>query len=144
FLEYRGSYQDHTSINENWQQLEAYALAQNLLSERSIFMTEIIDDEQIGDQIRSRYNSAFILDQPLSFEPTGLFRTRKHQRQKYVKFIHQGNLESSFAFYTQIYAFWIFDIDLEITDGPILEFYPNYAEVTSDQELITEIYIPVH
>jgi AraC family transcriptional regulator len=115
----------------------------NILNHRSIFMTEIIDDSDISDDIHLRYNLAFILERPLKFELEGLFRTRSHQRQKYAKFIHKGSHQSCIDFYNKIYAFWMLDVGLELKDAPTLEFYPNYIEDSLPEEMITEIYIPV-
>ena len=69
---------------------------------------------------------------------------RSHRRQKYAKFVHQGSNESSIDFYQQIYAFWMLDVELELVDLPILEFYPNFEEDLPESELITEIYIAVN
>lgn len=143
FLEYRGDYQDLSEINTVWKELEAYATNKELLSERSIFMTEIIDDEQITDHIHSRYNCAFILEKPLDFMPEGLFRTKSHSYQKYAKFVHEGAPTSSVEFYNRIFAFWMEEVALELADTSILEFYPHYSESTSPDHMLTEIYIPV-
>ena len=71
------------------------------------------------------------------------FRTKKHRRQKYAKFLHEGTHESCFKFYSKIYAFWLLDVGLELVDLPTLEFYPNYYEHAPSQNILTEIYIPV-
>ena len=143
FLEYRGSYEDISSIDRVWKQLEDYAMEKALLSDQSIFMTEIIDDIEISDNINSRYNSAFILERPLNFIPSGLFRTKKHKRQKYAKFNHRGSYQSCAEYYEKIYAFWMLDVALEFEDKSILEFYPDYNENSSSNAMLTEIYIPV-
>lgn len=143
FLEYRGDYKKISAIEEIGNQLYWYVMDKGILTERSTFMTEIVDDSDISDSIHLRYNLAFILEQPLQFEPKGLFRTKKHQRQKYAKFIHSGSLQSIFDFYNKIYAFWMLDVALELKDLPTLEFYSNYYENTPPVEILTEIYIPV-
>ncbi len=142
FLEYRGAFDDASSIEKVWDQLSDYALKNNLSSD-SIPMTQIIDDNEISDDIHSRYNFGLALERPITFKPEGLFRTKKHKRQKYVKFTYQGSSENSAEFYKEIYAFWILEVDLELLDLPTIEFYPNYTETLPEQELITEIYIPV-
>ncbi len=143
FIEYRGDHNDSIAIEEKWQQLENYAVSKKLFSQEPIIMSEIIDDADISDHIHSRYNLAFILEQPLGIEPEGLFRTRQHQHQKYVKFTHKGTPKSVEAYYHHIYAFWMLDVPLELADLPTLEFYPNYEADLPPELLITEIYIPV-
>ena len=103
----------------------------------------IIDDEQISDQINSRYHCGISLEKPLNFVPEGLIRTSTHQPQKYAKFIHQGSSESSLDFYNTVFAFWMEDVDLELADLPVLEFYPNFSDGLPVDQLITEVYIAV-
>ncbi len=143
FLEYRGNYDDLESINTSWDELIRYCTKKELLSENSIIYTEIIDDADISDALNFRYHFGLILEQPLSFAPEGFFRQKLHKRQKYVKFIHKGSDKSSIELYKKIYAFWMLDINLELVDLPTLEFYSNYEEHLPEDELITEIYIPV-
>ncbi len=143
FLEYRGDYHDSSSIEKTWNSVFDYANEKGLISEESIFMTEVIDDAEISDHINSRYNFSIILEKPLNFELTDLFRTKKHQRQKYVKFAHQGSHQSSLDFYQEIFAFWMTDVQLELVDLPILEFYPNFSDDIPEDELITETYVAV-
>ncbi len=143
FLEYRGDYRNTDAIDKIWQKLEDYSLKNNLLHDNSIFLTEIIDDEKISDHINSRYNSAFILEEPIDFVPEGLFRTNTHKRQKYARFEHYGSYEDCYDFYNEIYAFWIMDVGLELEDQPTLEFYPEYDLSNATDEVLTHIYIPI-
>ena len=143
FLQYRGNYQDHQAMDAQWEALFEYAEQHGLVNNQSLIMTEIIDDVEISDHINARYHLSLLLEKQLDFEPEGFFRVNQHRRQKYVKFVHQGTEQSSNDFYRQIFAFWMEDIDRELADRPILEFYPNYEEGLPDNELITEIYIAV-
>lgn len=143
FLEYRGSFEDLEAINASWDELIRYCLKKDLLSKNSIVFTEIVDDADISDALNFRYHFGLVLEQPLSFNLEGLFRKKLHKRQKYVKFIHKGSDKSSIELYKKIYAFWMIDINLELVDLPTLEFYSNYEEHLPEDELITEIYIPV-
>ena len=143
FLEYRGAWEDLSSIEKEWDKLIAYAGEKGIYSDASIFMVEILDDEEISEQINSRYNLALLLDRSLTFDPKGLFRTKVHQQQKYAKFQHTGSDESLYHYYRKIFAFWMLDVGLELMDLPNLEFYPNFEEGTPPEEILTEIYIPV-
>ncbi|MGD1891375.1 MAG: GyrI-like domain-containing protein [Cyclobacteriaceae bacterium] len=143
FLECRGNLQDIDAIYAHWQTFIDFAKNKGLISQDSILMTEIIDDEEISDQLNSRYRHALILEKPLDFEPPELYRIKSHNRQKYAKFTHQGSPQSSVHFYQKIYAFWMVDVQHELADAPVLEFYLNFDENQSDDSLITEIYIPI-
>ena len=143
-LEYRGSYEEVADIEKVANQLYNYAKDKEILTEGSKFITEIIDDSEISDNIHLRYNMAFILERPLEFEPEGLFRVKKHKRQKYARFIHKGTPQSCIDFYHKIYAFWIPDVGLELVDRPTLELYPNYDKGGLPEDMLIEIYIPVN
>ena len=143
FLEYWGLQEDMSANDKVWEKLYAYAHQQAILSKEPIFMLEIRDDEEISDSIQCRYNFALLLEKKLDFEPEGLFRLKEHKQQKYARFKYTGSPESSIEFYRKIYAYWMEDVGLELQDLPTLEFYPNYAVNLPEEELQTEIYIPV-
>ncbi|MDW3649513.1 MAG: AraC family transcriptional regulator [Bacteroidia bacterium] len=143
FLEYRGLQEDMSANDKVWEDLYEYGNKKGIISEAPIFMLEIRDDEEISDSIHCRYNFALLLENKPDFEAEGLFRIKEHKQQKYARFTHVGAPESSIEFYRKIYAYWMQDVGLELQDLPSLEFYPNYAENLPEEELQTEIYIPV-
>lgn len=142
-LEYRGAYSDISAIKKMWEQLLDYLLKEKLLTNDSICMAEILDDESISEDTHCRYTLGVVLEKLLAFEPKGLFKTKVHKRQKYAKFIHKGAHETCADTYNKIYAFWMVDVNLEMEDLPVLEFYLNDEETTPQDDLITEIYIPI-
>jgi AraC family transcriptional regulator len=144
YLEYKGAYDNLSQLDKIWTQFFTYLKDKNLYSEASVFLGECLDDDEISDAIHCRYNLALILDCPLSFPLDGFFQTKIHQRQKYAKFTHKGSCETCAETYQNIYAFWMFDVNLELKDAPTLEFYLKDAETTPPEELLTEIYIPVY
>lgn len=143
YLEYKGAYDNSSPLHKMWHQFYNYLKEKNLYSEQSVLFGECLDDDQISDAIHCRYNLAFILERPLAFPLDGLFQTKVHHRQKYAKFRHKGPYETCPETYQKIYAFWMFDLDLELKDAPTLEFYLNDDATTPPEELLTEIYIPV-
>jgi AraC family transcriptional regulator len=145
YLEYRGLYDNFKEIEKSWELLFDYSFKKNLLKDDSIFFAEMLDDNDISDQLNCRYNVSLVLKQNTDFQPDGLFHKKTHPRQKYAKFIHQGSNESCIDTYEKIYAYWMLDIDMELADLPVLEFFPNHEEKgIAPEDLITEIYIPVH
>ncbi len=143
FLEYRGDYGDNNAVESAWEKLFLHGADLDLVSENTLFMTEILDDEEISDCINSRYRFSIILEHPLEKEPNDLLHLNKHKRQKYAKFTHQGSQQSLNDYYQSLFAFWIMDVQRELVDLPILEFYPNYEENLAENQLITEIYIAI-
>jgi len=142
FFECQG-YQSMDEVEKNWHAFVDFIDQKDLLSNHAILMTEITDDDAIGDQLKSRYGPAMIIEKPLSFQLSGPYRVKSHQKQKYAKFIHQGSAESLADFYRKIYAFWMTDVSQELIDSPILEFYPNFEVDQAKDTLLTEIYIAI-
>ncbi|MGI9543815.1 MAG: AraC family transcriptional regulator [Cyclobacteriaceae bacterium] len=143
YLEYRGAYNNLAAINRSWEQLIDYIKPKGILTDNTIFLAEILDDNEISDEVNCRYNAAIVLEKPLEFEPDGLFRTKQIKRHKYTKFIHQGKHEASWETYQKIYACWLTEINFSLADLPTLEFYLNDESDTRAEDLITEIYIPI-
>lgn len=142
-LEYHGPYDDFEGIKATWEKFLTYVDQQDLIRPNSIFLAEILDDEDITDKINCRYNVALVLEKPLPAAPQGLFQVKRLPGQRYAKFMHQGPHEASSETYQRIFGSWLEGIQLEWDDGPILEFYLNDEEDTAPADLLTEIYIPV-
>ncbi|WP_062055512.1 AraC family transcriptional regulator [Aquimarina longa] len=143
YLTYYGNYDNIKAIKETWEQLTMYAIKKNVLNEKTTVLGEILDDEEITDSLRCRYNAAIILEDNKEIKTEGLFNSKIIEQGKYAKFIHKGSHESSEDTYHKIYAYWLTDIQLELADKPTLEFYLNDETNTPPDELITEIYIPI-
>ncbi|GAA4272215.1 AraC family transcriptional regulator [Aquimarina gracilis] len=143
YLTYQGSFEDIKAIKKIWNKLMKYAFKKELIDDDSIFLAEILDDNEITDQVHCRYNAGIVIESPLQFKPKGLFRTKIIPSQKYAKFLHRGSHEDSLLTYDYIYSNWISEIDLELEDKPTLEFFLNDEEDTAPEELLTEIYIPI-
>ena len=143
YLEHRGHYDNTEGIKATWEQLIAYAEAQNLFSEQTVFFAEILDDETISDTINCRYHAAISLGKSIDLKLEGLFKTRTHPAQRYARFLHQGPDEQIKETYHRIYKRWLWDVQLDFADMPILEVFVNHHEVSNPQDLKTEIYIPV-
>lgn len=143
YLQYQGNYEDIKGIEKTWKQLLKYAHKHKLLTEKTIVIGEVLDDDEITESINCRYNAGIILTEAQKTDVKEMFKIKEVASQKYAKFIHKGNHESCFETYNTIYAHWMYEVQLEFADAPILEFYLNDEEDTPQEELITEIYIPV-
>lgn len=142
-LEYRGAYEDIKDIKKTWNQLVSYAAKKKLLQDDTMYLAEILDDDEITDQINCRYTAAIVLPDDSTFDPEGLFIKKTIESSRYAKFIHKGSDESSFETYQAIYGQWMADVPHEMADAPVLEFYLDDDANTPKNELRTEIYIPI-
>ncbi|MEN7551088.1 AraC family transcriptional regulator [Rapidithrix thailandica] len=143
YLEYQGAYENLKGIQDTWNQLIAYAHQQGLLTADTLYLAEILDDDEITDSLNCRLNTAIVLEKPLSFPLEGFFKTKPIESQKYVKFVHKGSHETCMDTYDSIYAQWMVHVQKEFADKPILEFYVNDEADTPKEELLTEIHIPI-
>ncbi|AUP80632.1 AraC family transcriptional regulator [Flavivirga eckloniae] len=143
YLTYYGDYDNIKAIKDIWEQLVIYALKKKVLHDKTPFIGEILDDEEITDVLKCRYNAAVVLDDDKDVDEEGLFRTKIIKKQKYAKFIHKGSHESCDETYAKIYTYWLTEMPMELADKPTLEFYINDESNTPEEELLTEIYIPV-
>ena len=143
YLEYRGAYDQLKDIEDKWEALWQYAEQQNLIEADSVFVAEILDDNDICDAVFCRYHAGLILNKPLKKDPGGLFRLKTHKRQKYAKFLHQGPDETAFETYNKIYAQWLTQTNYKLADLPTLEFLLNHHLDPPKEQLLTEIYIPI-
>lgn len=143
YLSYQGSYENIKGLKKVWEQLITYVSKNNLLKEETIVLGEVLDDDEITDTLLCRYNAGIILEEELDFTLKGLFKTKKIEGQKYAKFIHRGSHETCTDTYTKIYAHWMTEVALEFEDKSTLEFYVNDKSNTPEEDLLTEIYIPI-
>lgn len=143
FLEHRGSYSNLAAIEKSWEILLKYCEQNDLLSDRTVYFSESLDDNEISDEIHCRTNVAITLDKE-NFEPEGLFQIKIHAPQKYVKFEHIGPTQTLEDTYNLIYASWLTDVQLEFADKPSLEFYVNHNPSIPSEQFLTEIYIPIY
>ena len=143
YLQYKGNYDNIKAIEQTWEKLVRYALKKKLFKDETIIVGEVLDDDEISESLKCRYNAGIIIDSNADITTEGLFQTKEIEAQKYAKFMHIGSHESCFETYNSIYMHWMKDVKLEFEDKPTLEFYLNDEEITPKEKLITEIYIPV-
>lgn len=143
YLEHLGDIENIVAIEKTWNILIKYCKRHKLISKKTIFFSEILDDNEITDSSNCRTNIAVILDKPLSFVPEELFQVKIHQTQNYVKFIHTGPDDKLVETYNLIFSSWTANVQLEFADKPFLEFYVNHHTNLHKKNLITEIYIPI-
>ncbi len=143
YLTYHGSFENLKGIKQVWQQLMKYAFKNKLVDDNTIYLAEILDDNEITDHVHCRYNAGIVIEPSLKIELEGLFKIKTIAPQKYAKFLHKGSHESSLITYDYIYSHWMSKVNLELEDKPTLEFFLNDDEDTTENELLTEIYIPI-
>jgi len=143
YSQYKGSYENLSAMTMLWDRHIRHALKNNLINSRTQYMAEILDDNEISSSLNCRYNAVISIDKDHQFEGEGALRRKALSGGSYAKFIHCGSHASSVDTYARIYGQWIQYVGLEFADKATLEIYANDDGETPDDQLVTEIYIPV-
>ena len=142
YLPYHGPY-DIQAIDDCWLLLLEYAEKHQLLDDKTLFLGEVIDDEDIAQPDKCRYNCTLTLAGNVEFQPAGFQYIKVLERQKYAIFSHRGSYESMEDTYDLIYGQWLIREAFEPIDKPVLELYVSGGFGAVKDELLTEICIPV-
>jgi len=143
YSQYRGSYENIAAMNELWERQIVHALKNNLLTPDTIYLAEILDDNEITSRLNCRYNAVISVDRNTENLEQGAFRRKTMSGGTYAKFVHRGSHATCKDTYDQIYGQWIKYVGLEFADKATIEEYVNDDGVTPEDQLITDIYIPV-
>ncbi len=142
YLPYHGSY-DIQAIDDCWLLLLEYAEKHKLLGDETLFLGEVIDDEDIAQPDRCRYNCAITLTGSVDIQPSGFLDIKNIEKQNYAIFTHRGSYESMEDTYDLIYGQWLIKEAFEPMDKPVLELYVKGGFGATGEAPLTEICIPV-
>lgn len=121
-------------INRLWDSLDFEMQESSLANHYGL----ILDQPLISGKAKCRYE-ACVDTQPLS---TG-FLTKKIFGMKYIKFDHFKEFDLIEDTYRQIFYNWIYHLNFEIDNSPIIEHYIQDKDAPNTDGYRTEIYIPI-
>ncbi|MEM7369760.1 MAG: GyrI-like domain-containing protein [Bacteroidota bacterium] len=142
YLPYHGPYEVEP-ILQHWDVLTEFVDKHNIFNERSQIIGEILDDEDITQPERCRYNCTISLTEELKVDALGFMEIKIIPEQKYAIFTYEGTDQGIQQTYDWIYGKWILEERVELIDKPILERYLNRMQGAPKDEYITEICIPI-
>jgi len=130
------------STKENWKTLFAHAQLHQVLTLESKFYGINWDDPEITLVEKIRYDACISIftDKTLNEE----FSNKTIAGGKYLCFLYKGDYQNLALVYDQIFRDWVIKMDYSLRDEPIFEQYINNKEVTPTEDLLTEIFIPIH
>jgi len=143
YSQYRGSYDNIAAMTELWDRHISRALKNNLLNSDTQYMGEILDDNEITSSLNCRYNAVISVAECQKIISDDVLRRKTIPGGCFAKFIHHGSHASSADTYDRIYGQWIQYVGLEFDDKATLEIYANDDGNIPEDQLLTEIYIPV-
>jgi len=138
---YIGNYDDYNSVEfdeQAWDFLYDFAKERKILPEKPEYFGVCLDDSNIRHPHKCRFYACMSVTKPLE-KVVGKIFPMTIPSGKYLKYTHIGSYSLLSDFYQSIFQ----NFDKKLRDEFILERYHNSPQKISENELITEIFVPV-
>ena len=99
------------------------------------------DDPRVTEGEKCRYDACVAVHQPV--KPEGDIGVKTIHGGKFAVFLHKGSYFNMQETFDAIFSKWIFENGVELRHAPIMEKYLNNPYETKEEDLRTEIYIPI-
>lgn len=100
------------------------------------------DDPRVTEGIKCRYDACVAVHKPV--KPEGDIGVKTIPGGKFAVFLHKGSYIKLQETFDAIFSKWIFENDIELRNAPIMEKYINNPyETPNEEDLLTEIYLPI-
>ncbi|WP_196891296.1 AraC family transcriptional regulator [Aureivirga marina] len=99
------------------------------------------DDPNVTEAKNCRYDVAFTLQNEI--KKSDDFEIETIKGGKYAVFLHYGPLQELENFHDYLYEHWLLETDYELRNTPTFEVYLKDPRFVREEELVTEIYIPI-
>ncbi len=108
----------------------------------AVLMMELChDDPEITETDKLRYDACLVVNRDVA--PEGEVGVKTAGGGKYAVFVHKGPYRDLNKSYSDIFRNWIPKSKFELADSPHIEIYLNDADKVKEEELLTEICIPL-
>ncbi|TCO06027.1 AraC family transcriptional regulator [Natronoflexus pectinivorans] len=129
------------SYNAAWEKLLKYASQNGCLDGTNDFIGLSFDDPNITSHERCRFYACVSLKK--KFKPEGEFGIYHLKEGKYCVFTLKGSYSGLADLYNAIYRQWLPSANFELRDSMSFEKYLNSPGGVPEEEILTEIYIPI-
>ncbi len=129
------------SYNMAWGKLYSFALQNDIINERTEYLGLSFDDPTITMPDLCRFYACITTDKDI--KPQGEFGVQTIAGGLYAVFTLKGPYSELMDLYNRIYLLWLPSSGYRLRNGVSFEKYLNNPDKTDDQNLLTEIYIPV-
>ncbi|MCW3789232.1 AraC family transcriptional regulator [Plebeiibacterium sediminum] len=131
-----------TDYQVAWQKLGEYAKQQNLIRRNSEFIGLSFDDPNITNEEQCRFYACISTE--ISIEPKGEFGIYKINGGKFAMFTLKGSYSGLNNLYQAIYFQWLSQSNYTLRNSVSYEKYLNHPDNVAENDLLTEIYIPIN
>jgi AraC family transcriptional regulator len=129
------------SYSSAWARLISYVSAKGLFNGSNEFIGLSFDDPNITNHLNCRYYACLTVSEPV--KPEGEVGTYYLKDGKYAVFSLKGSYSGLAELYNAIYRQWLPNTNLQLSNAMSFEKYFNCSEQVPEEQLLTEIYIPV-
>lgn len=99
------------------------------------------DDPRVTEAEKCRYDACVAVHKPI--KPEGEIGVKTISGGKFAVFLHKGSYNKMQETFDAIFSKWIFENAIELRNAPIMEKYLNNPYETAEEDLLTEILIPI-
>ncbi len=124
-----------------WNKLIAFAKDKNLINKNSEYIGLSFDDPNITEEDRCRFYACISTEKKV--KPEGEFGIYTIAGGKFALFVHKGAYSGLNDLYQTIYSDWLPDNYDKIRNSNTFEKYINSPNEVKEEDLVTEVYIPM-
>lgn len=139
FVQRIGNY--HKAAEKAWETICKYAGPKGLINQGTQFFGVGYDDPSVTEPEKCRYEACITVNQPVQAE--GEIGVKQLRKGKYAVFTLKGSYDQLKSAYDYIFGPWMAENEVEFDKSPGMEKYLNSPDETPEDQLLTEIWIPV-
>lgn len=129
------------SYKKAWRELGKFAKQNQLIKPDTEFIGLSFDDPTITPPEKCRFYACFTVKDGI--KPTGPFGIQSIPSGQYAVFLHHGSYRKLIDTYYYIYVIWLPHSGYRLCSSMSFEKYVNNLSQVKENELITEVYVPV-
>jgi AraC family transcriptional regulator len=134
-------YGSPVSYNIAWGKLYSFAQENHLLNEQTGYLGLSFDDPTITAPNRCRFYACITTDRDV--KPQGEFGVQTIKGGQYAVFTLKGSYSGLMNLYNGIYSQWLPESGYRLRNSVSFEKYLNSSETVTEEDLLTEVYIPI-
>lgn len=132
----------YTESGPTWEKLISWARENNALTPDTIMLGLSYDDPQDTPPEKLRYDACISI--PNTFNPPGSdVKTQTLLTNNYATTTYQGSYSNLEKIWYQLFEEWLPQSGYTYNADPCLEIYRNSPYDTPEEELVTELYLPL-
>lgn len=124
-----------------WKKLWQYAKQKKIVNKKNEFIGLSFDDPNITKHEQCRFYACISTDIPI--KPEAEFGVRTIENGKFAVFTHKGAYSGLNRLYQSIYLDWLPNTNKKLRHSIPFEKYLNNPDKVKEDDLLTEIYIPI-